>query len=63
MADGAALPFGLVRVADRGDGTYEVTYVAPSAGALSIQLVFNGVSVPGSPFCGVLVLGRACRPN
>lgn len=37
-------------VADNQDGTYTVTYMAPTAGEYTVSVFLNGDDIPGSPF-------------
>ena len=43
-------------VADNGDGTYNVLYRGLSTGGFFMRVLVNNVSVPGSPFSGLISL-------
>ncbi|XP_065188032.1 filamin-C-like [Sycon ciliatum] len=43
-------------VADNQDGTYAVTYMAPTDGQYSVSIFLNGEDVPGSPFSVIAYL-------
>ena len=61
-----------VTIKDNNDGTYAVTYVAPSPGAYIVGIFYRNKSIKGSPFkinvesCepkNVVVYGPAMHPN
>jgi len=45
-------------ITDKRDGTYEVTYRAPSTGDYTLHLTINGHPIQGSPFAVTAVVGE-----